>query len=66
MTASGHAGSRDDQTNARALEGDEQEERERERSPVEPPISQEGDRRSPPAETEESTRERVSEHKRLL
>ena len=53
---------------SRPLEGDEQEEHEweRERSPVEPPISQEGDRRSPPAETEESTGERVIEHKRLL
>ena len=49
---------------SRPHEGDKREERER--SPVEPPISRESDQRSPPAETEESTREGVSEHKRLL
>ena len=38
-------------------EGDKWEEREREQSPVEPPISREGDQRSSPAETEESTGE---------
>ena len=42
---------------SRPREGDEWKEHERERSPVEPPISQEGDRRSPHAETEQSTGE---------
>ena len=38
----------------RPLEGDKREEREWEQSPVDLPILQEHDRRSPPAETEES------------
>ena len=42
---------------SRPHEGDKQEEHEWERSPVEPPISREGDQLSPPAETEESTGE---------
>ena len=41
----------------RPLEGDKREEREWEQSPVDSPILQEHDRRSPPAETEESTGE---------
>ena len=42
---------------SRPREGDKREEHDPERAPVEQPILREDDRRSPPAETEESTGE---------